>query len=778
MIWTRGGKGLKGWRLAAALALALLGPVLVAATEAAAANRTAADLDARGRFGGPHRATRDDDYQERQAYVYYGKDEIDALAAPEGSIQIQVARTEEIKDRDYKPLVLFEESSGDLPLEIQLSWEHPGMKGHTGVVIGGNGEGYEVWGHWVDLGRTVAVGETVTITLAWGKSPEDNRVYLDGQEATYPQARKDNFKRVVSKVSRVAVYSPLARKKLDRKEFPYNEDFDVAAVTFSDGPLAGGATPSLTEVTHDAELKAGFSGRLVAGTALSVTASGTAGAQGTFAIAHFPDLGGKVVLDWRGWGVYLEEKTIYEEGEVNLRDVTGYRVYGSAEPFDPAAPGMEPVAELKVGEQGYTFELLPVDKPWFAGVAAVMRDGSVRRVIAPIAGVALTETAPGTYTGAYRVGWQDRYPRAVVVASLGNGVETASLASVKWFAFDPSLTVAVSTEPQELRADEKSTAKVTVLVTNANGDPVPDHKMKFLLATTSQYTGVVGGGAFADQVGGSLSESRWASTDLFGKVTTTYVAGFAAKTAVIVARDMESNSTGAGYVKTYIQTTAELELEPTVSPLAAEGYEITVTSSDEWLTADGRSQARITARVTLGGQPVAGHDVDFEVSPGAGSIRVVKDQTDKNGEARAVFTAGRKIGVALITATDRTVGISGSVQIELRSDAPAKIKIQIKPEKLPADGRSRADLLVQVTDINDNPNDNVEVEYLVASGGGRLTEERTVTDRNGEAETGYIAGRSPGKVSIDITVRSTVPTDEEIAKARELALSVTDYDFY
>ena len=132
----------------------------------------------------------------------------------------------------------------------------------------------------------------------------------------------------------------------------------------------------------------------------------------------------------------------------------------------------------------------------------------------------------------------------------------------------------------------------------------------------------------------------------------------------------------------------------------------------------------------------------------------------------------------MITATDTTVGISGTVPIELRSDAPAKIVIKLDPEKLPADGRSEADLSVLVTDINDNPNDNVEVEYLVASGGGRLTEERTVTDRNGEAETGYIAGRSPGKVSIDITVRSTVPTDEEIAKARELALSVTDYDFY
>ena len=209
------------------------------------------------------------------------------------------------------------------------------------------------------------------------------------------------------------------------------------------------------------------------------------------------------------------------------------------------------------------------------------------------------------------------------------------------------------------------------------------------------------------------------------------------------------------------------------------GYEITVTSSDEWLTADGKSQARITARVTLGGEPVEGHKVDFSVSSGTGSIRAVKDTTDKNGEARAVYTAGKKIGIVLITATDTTVGISGSVSIELRSDAPAKIAIKLDPEKLPADGSSRADLSVLVTDINDNPNDNVEVEYLISSGGGqpagRQGADRPATAR---ARREYTAGRAAGTVTFEITVRSHVPTEEELAKARDLRVAVTDYKFF
>jgi hypothetical protein len=182
--------------------------------------------------------------------------------------------------------------------------------------------------------------------------------------------------------------------------------------------------------------------------------------------------------------------------------------------------------------------------------------------------------------------------------------------------------------------------------------------------------------------------------------------------------------------------------------------------------------------VTLGGQPVERHAVNFDVSSGAGSIRTVKDTTDRSGEARAVYTAGKKIGIVLITATDTTAGISGTVSIELRSDAPAKIGIRLDPEKLPADGRSRAELSVLVTDVNDNPTDNTEVEYAISSGGGRLQDDKGLTDRNGKRTTEYTAGRTAGTVTFEITVRSTVPTEAELAKARDLAVTVADYKFF
>ena len=156
----------------------------------------------------------------------------------------------------------------------------------------------------------------------------------------------------------------------------------------------------------------------------------------------------------------------------------------------------------------------------------------------------------------------------------------------------------------------------------------------------------------------------------------------------------------------------------------------------------------------------------------------MKDSTDRNGEARAVYTAGKKIGLVLITAADTTVGVSAAVSIELRSDAPAKFVITFDPEKLPADGRSRAELSVLVTDINDNPNDNVEVEYLVSRGGGQVRESRGLTDEHGVSVTEYTAGRAAGTVTFEITARSTTPTEAELTKARDLAVAVADPSFY
>ncbi len=722
------------------------------------------------------------------SYIEYDLKDV-AFSPSAGTIEFDLTRAEVSQ---AEALVSFADEGGERAFALYIDWERLTEE----ILLRPMTPGFSYWltpekdefGNnapkpWAVVNRNIGKGTTVHVVMTWDANGID--LYVDGKSLA---GKPSNGPKLIEKLKtarKFIVGADISRKipggawSQTRSLVSNVQLHDKKLVTSEFAQTIVPKGLNVYGVNHDAATVAGFSGKLVAGNTVNVVLHGTPGAAGTFDLVHYPDVGSKIDVDWRGWGVYLEEKAFFEEGEVNLRDVEAYEVYVAQAPFDYAAPGMEPVAKLEVREQRYIFEAPEVDKPSYIAVVALMRDGTRLPVIAPIANQPLTESEPGVYTGSYRVGWKDRYPRAIAIGRLAVGTNAASLLASGTFALDPSVTLAVATDPSELKADEKSAAQVTVTVTDVNGNAVTDHEVKFLLFTTSQYTGVVGGGAFADQVGATVTEERFGKTDIFGKVTATYVAGFAAKTAVIVARDMLTNNTGSGWVKTYITATAQLELEPVIENAAmAQGYEITVTSSDEWLTADGKSTARISARVTLGGEAVPGHTVAFSVASGTGSVRVVEGTTDKNGEARAVYTAGKKIGMVLITATDTTAGISGSVQIELRSDAPAKIAIKLEPKKLPADGRSRAALTVTVTDINDNPNDGVEVEYAIVEGSGSIRDEKGLTDRSGEDETQYTAGRTPGRVSIEITVRSTVPTPEELAQVNEMALAVTDFKFF
>lgn len=720
-----------------------------------------------------------------------------------GTIEIDAVRNN--TEDSSEALFALVDAGGKVLLSVSVEWDGAGVAPTPLLEIGADGRivadplwttalavrdmDEQVTYQALRFPSKIGTGGAFHLSFTWGRNRSDCAFFVNGVEARGDQSRTvaGDLRLLIEQAEWLYIggeprgLGPGANNlmtSLVKSVHVYDQPIDGRDLHANPEKYRAGALPTIASLQHDAFLKAGFSGRLVAGNAVSVTMSGTPGATASFDLVHYPDVDARVALDWRGWGVYLEDKTFYEPGEVNLRDVKGYEVYAATSAFDPAAPGFEPTASLKPDQQSHTLTFLEINRPYYIAVLAVMSDGTRTAVLSPVRRRPMSEATPGSYVGSLEIGALDRYARAVFVGRLASaaGAET-TLVGEQPFAVDTALALEVVTDPSVLMANEKDTAKVTVTVRDANGNPVSGHKIKFLLATTSQYTGVVGGGAFTEQVGGSLKESFRGETDLFGRLTATYVAGFAAKTAVIVARDMASNSTGAGYVRTYIQAKAQLELEPVQQPAADAGYDIAVTSSDKWLTADGKSQARITAVVTLNGKPIEGHTVNFGVSSGSGSVRTVKGTTDRGGTARALYTAGTKIGVAVVTATDVTVGISGSVSIELRSDAPAKIAVTVDPGRLPADGRSRADLRVLVTDINDNPNENVEVEYRL-SGSGSLRDERGVTDRRGENTVEYRAGRTPGTVSFEITVRSTVPTDEELATARGLAVAVTDYDFF
>jgi hypothetical protein len=634
---------------------------------------------------------------------------------------------------------------------------------------------------WViPLEERVNQGERVRVAVTWGAAASDFRILVNGRKLKARVDRRLAFGDLFARATELVV-GAYPGEPYGKKIYEGFMTSRVEGLRILDRPIGGGegGAVSIATIGDNSRRAAGFSGKLVSGDELRVHLTGTVGAQGRFDIARLAGDRGVIGLDWRGYGVPVGET---ETEGADVREVRGYRVYVSEEPF-ATVEGLEPVETLRAKDQVHRLRDLREGVPYYVAVMAVRRDRSLAPVIWPVMGVAMEEERPGEYGGRYRIGAGDANPRAVVVGHLsrggGRGVKKVY---EREFEVDTGYTIGVETSPGELAAnvtgDATSESEVTITVTDANGKAAAGRRLGILLATTSEYSGVIGGGEFTDATGGSLRGEAEVETDAFGRARLRYRAGFAAKTAIIVARDMETNDTGSGSVRTHIRATAQLSQ---VAPLQESvmkrgGYELKLSSSADWLTADGSSRAYLTARLQKNGKPAEGVPVSFKMSRGNGELRSLDLSTGRNGEARAVYTAGTKVGVVVVIVEAALEGnrMRATARIQLRSDAPAKIEVDLEKEELLADGRDDTDVVVTVTDVNKNPVRGAGVEFAVTEGDGRLTARQTETDGRGQVTANYQAGREVGKVEIDITVRSPAPTEEELEAARAAAVTATD----
>ncbi|MFA6148377.1 MAG: invasin domain 3-containing protein [bacterium] len=413
------------------------------------------------------------------------------------------------------------------------------------------------------------------------------------------------------------------------------------------------------------------------------------------------------------------------------------------------------------------------------GGKATFDMGNVKAV--PMAEVPPTAGAPGvpavdngTYLGTYTIKPGDDFENGQIV---GNFISPDNVAAVpvlsasKWtIVTKPAVTFKI--DRTDLPADSASKARIKLAAVDANGKPVKGRHLKLTLATTDEYTGTVGAGDFGKDVGATV-ETRWkGETDSWGEVEFDYTAGFAAKTVILSAKDLDSGGVSVDYLTAYKEASIDIALTRPVSRAAARRgglYLLKVEATRTELTADGRSRSVIRATlIDPTGASVPGDPVVFTLSSPNGTLRTIAGTTDSTGTATAEYVAGKKIGIVVVTATATLRGATGNVSITLLSDAPAKIWLKAKPETLPADGFSRADLSVKVTDINDNPNKDTKVEFRIAKGGGKMEYLDRITDRFGDTQNRYTSGTTPGIATVVATVRSKVPTEAELAKARNV----------
>jgi hypothetical protein len=385
--------------------------------------------------------------------------------------------------------------------------------------------------------------------------------------------------------------------------------------------------------------------------------------------------------------------------------------------------------------------------------------------------VPMAEVSSGIYVGSYTVGWDDEGETVALQAALADlaGNETRVVAG-RTVEIDSRVRLLVTAKDELLPADSESETRIIVRAENANGDDVSGHELGLTLSTTEEYTGVVGGGKVGDKFASKDDEDdlevRWDGvTDLFGEITATYTAGFAAKTALIVVKDLTTGDVGTGWLNTYVSSTVAIELTPLAARAASAQAAMRMSVSPGWLTADGRSKARVKVWLSdFNGNPISGARVSFALGSDNGSIRVVRGVTGTDGLAEADYRAGTVAGFVTISAASDEYVVNRNIQLELRSDAPAKIGLITSRVSLPADGRSTADLKAVVTDINDNPSKQVPVAFSVLEGSGSVEPAAELTGDDGVIRATYEAGRRAGTTIVEARHTSAAPSEDELRR--------------
>ncbi|MFA6147274.1 MAG: invasin domain 3-containing protein [bacterium] len=509
---------------------------------------------------------------------------------------------------------------------------------------------------------------------------------------------------------------------------------------------------------------------------------------------------GSKMVNGGDFGTYLQGARTLRIGANNEAEnepfhagiIDGFEIHDRALTFAPSKPVIASVADDTFKIQGISGKLVAGDTitatlKAVPGGKASFDAGNVKGIA--MAEVPATSGGPGvpavdngTYMGRYTILPGDDFENGQITGNFvsSDNVAAAPVASASKWTIDTKPRVTFAIDRKELPADSASKARIKLIAKDANGNPVKGRHLKLTLATTDEYTGTVGAGDFGQSVGGTV-ETRWkGATDSWGELEFDYKAGFAAKTVILTAKDLDSGGVTVDYLTAFKEASIDIALTRPVSRAAARRggqYLLKVEASRTALTADGRSRSVI--RATLldpNGTAVSGDPVVFTLSSTNGTLRTIAGTTDSSGTATAEYTAGKKIGIVVVTATATLRSATGNVSITLLSDAPAKIILKAKPESLPADGFSRADLSVKVTDINDNPNKDTKVEFRIAKGGGKMEYLDRTTDRFGDTQNRYTAGTTPGIATILATVRSKIPTDVELARARNVLFATYSPD--
>ena len=294
-----------------------------------------------------------------------------------------------------------------------------------------------------------------------------------------------------------------------------------------------------------------------------------------------------------------------------------------------------------------------------------------------------------------------------------------------------AMNISLSASPAELLADGTSRSTVTAVVTDHNGDPVPDNERVDFRVT--QGTG-----------GLPYSSSTWDLT-VGGVASATYEAGETPGVVEITA----NAPTGAS-------KTVNITLIQTVS-----GISLSVTPNE--LLADGKSESSLVATVTDGnGDPAPdGQRIDFTISAGSGGLPYAATTWDytSGGLATATYRAGTAAGTVTVKASSSS-GASDTADITLIGGGLGSVTVTSGSPSIVADGSAQTLISATVKDTNgNNVPDGTTVDFSTTAGTlsaasattnyGVATVLLTSSTKVGTAKVTASTGGVSGDVSVD-----------------------------
>ncbi|NHZ86193.1 MAG: hypothetical protein GWP19_09960, partial [Planctomycetia bacterium] len=386
------------------------------------------------------------------------------------------------------------------------------------------------------------------------------------------------------------------------------------------------------------------------------------------------------------------------------------------------------------------------------------------------------------------------------IITVDTGVKKHTL-TLRVVHYEPKYVEMFSSSPV-LLADGQATAKITTVLKDSVGKPMPNITVKFsttlgtlsshieitneegiaiteLTSANSNGTAVVTATSFVkDSVEVEFKQYVPVDIDIIPGTYTLLADGLSSTEITAIPRDDQGrkmpnipvyfntnkgslsssivNTESDGIAKTTLTSTtdegeAQVDVTSSVTKSVVIKFQkyvaafLDLSAGSPIVLADGEKGTTITAVL----KDSTGKRMEYETvrfSTTLGTLSSTIEQTDQDGTAKVELTSSTVPGTALVIATSF---VSDSVKVDFSINVPNAIDMSASPSIILADGMSKSTITAIPKDANGNTMPGISVQFSTTL--GTLSETIKITDADGVATTVLTSGTTEGTAWVTAT---------------------------